>query len=316
MANNAIGGGKIDPQLYCTFESEICTPRKIKLPLGVGGVSWTYTLNHNIQDTYGGQVVQILGVSIDNLTIRGNFAGFDPHWGVDGSGKSRHGDRAWSNSPYASGIVQMAEWFRSYFEQTTQGAYGQQLKTSQRYSEKTMLFTFPARGWRFVMRPTAFPSVVLDNETNAPEWVVQAEFVEDAEQNQAFVSSVTDQAYSQIEQLKEGVGWERNNPLSGWITDDGETYDGITPTDALKKLLDSWEESVWNNFSEDEINDIIAMGYSYPLARLKAAGMKPEDFLSGITAPEGEVEDAITDVSKELQKWFNLSAQLFGDENG
>lgn len=328
MGTNIVGKGGPTPGLHCSFTSAVCDPPTIKLPIGIGGISWTYTLHHKVEDTYGGQVIQILGVSIDNLKIRGNFAYQDPFWGSE-NGVPRYGSLHWDQSDRvdANGIRQMADWFRQYFEATTQGRFGMQSKSNQRYSEKIMLFEFPARGWKIRMRPTNFPSVVVDNETPDPEWTVEADFVEDAEDNQSFVQNVTEEAYGQISQLKEGVGFERNNPFSGWVsagptvgnveTIDGENAIGVLPPDeAIKKLLDSWEDSIWNNYSEEEIADIVAMGYSYPANALKAAGFKPSDFFGG-GEEASEVADPISNVTRELGKWFAMNAALFaGGEDG
>lgn len=313
MEHEGLGGGTPHPLLHCTFFSPVCSPSTIKLPLGIGGVSWTYTLNHKVEDTIGGQVIQILGVSIDNLTIRGNFATPDPHWGIDANGKPRD-KQGWDSGREhiagSNGIRQMADWFRSYFESTTQGAFGQQLKASkQRYQENLMVFEFPARGWKFQIRPTAFPNILVDTKTNNPEWVVNADFVEDLEINRSFIDNVTEQAYAQFEGMREGIGFQHQNPFSAPLN-------SMNYEESITSLLKGWEDSIWNNFSDEEIDIIVNLGYSYPAAAMKAAGWDPRDFMGSGSDPttDEQLAGEIANVAKELQKWFLLNALLDGEE--
>jgi hypothetical protein len=113
-------------------------------------VSWNYNINTQTYDTYGGQVVQVLSVNIDGLTIDGQIGkegpfGIhkqlntvikngvkvkvpvdDPRWG----GKIAYGDWItndqveqynYRHHPKYAGLYQMAEFFSDYFSVSTQG---------------------------------------------------------------------------------------------------------------------------------------------------------------------------------------------------
>jgi hypothetical protein len=302
MSTQIIGEGGHDSRTFCTFNSVVCRPQEIKLPLGIGGISWSYKLNYNAVDTYGGQVVQILGISIENLSIRGNFGGENPQWGEvirNVKGKEvlldRFGDTRWIQQydhPWANGIRQMGDWFRQYFQATTQGELGALSRPGQRFSQKAMVFTFPARGWKFTIRPTDFPQIQIDNQTLNPEWVVQADFVENLESDRSFLDDVTDFAYNQLSEMKVGVGFKRQNPFSEHLNEE------ITNIDLALEILDGWESTIWDGFSEEEIEAMSSLGYSIPANALDQAGVSPKDFEKDMK----ETGEAISDVGKQLAK--------------
>lgn len=268
-----LGTGGIDNNLWCEFFHKDLQPNSIRLPLGVGSVSWEYTLNTSVQDTYGGQVVQILGVSITNLIITGNFGGFDPQWGIDVRKDPRHGDFDWvSTGRYANGLQQMADWFRQYFELTTQG--GENKRGSfQRYNEVAMKFNFPGRGWSFYLRPTSFPSIKMANDNISPEWRVQADFVEEAESDRSFLKDIEKSALERLDDLRVGIGFMKRNPFSEFVN---ET---ITNFDAANQVIEAYQDSVVNGYSDDEIDELVEYGYSFPGSAYKRSGFSVADFI-------------------------------------
>jgi hypothetical protein len=258
-----IGEGGADPRLWCQFQHEDLSPRNIKLTLGPSGVAWEYILNTSVQDTYGGQVIQILGVTVTGLTIKGNFGGIDPQWGADQRGDGsflalrpvdnpnpRFGDYNWiqdPSHPWVNGIQQLADWFRQYFELTTQGGANRR-GAFERYNQQSM---------RFI----------------APEWTVQADFVEEAEYDRSFLRDVEKTALDRLEELKVGIGYRKQNPFSEFIKD------GVSNEEAAFKIIDTYQESVLKGLTEDEIDDLIEFGFSYPGSVYKRAGYNPDDFL-------------------------------------
>lgn len=288
---SVLGTGGVNGDLFCKFEHVDLEPTTITLPLGVSGVTWDYKLNTSVTDTYGGQVIQILGVTVTNLVIEGNFGGPDPDWGAfqrgngsydilgnDADPNSRFSQYRWindSSNPWVNGIVQLGDWFRQYFELTTQGG---QTKTGsfQKYNQKAMTFKFPGRGWNMRIRPTSFPQVLLANDNVAPQWRVEADFVEDFETDRSFVKDVNDLALERLNALKVGIGFKRENPFSEYT---GNT--AITNAEMLNKIIDSYSASVDQGLSNEEIDRLIEYGYSFPGNAYAMAGYKPSDVLNG-----------------------------------
>lgn len=277
-------------RLQCSFSHPNSDPEKITLDLAPSGVTWNYVLNSNVIDTYGGQVVQILGVTVQNLEIKGNFGGIDPQWGVFKRdidyvpntpkfvGKSRwsgEGDEAWkwnNNPQITNGIRQMGEWFREYFVRATQGVgdYGKFAS----FDERVMWFDFPARNWHIPIRPTSFPKIRIANDEVAPEWIVQADFVESFESSREFLTDISSVALGRLNQLKDGIGFRKNNPLSEY------TGDIVQLEDLSGKIIKNYQDSVLNGFSEEEINELISIGFSYPpgvYGRAGEDGAPPEE---------------------------------------
>lgn len=257
-------------RLRCSFSHPSCDPEKITLDLAPSGVTWTYNLNSNVIDTYGGQVVQILGVNVQNLTIKGNFGGPDPQWGVrsmndvynEGDPKFTGFSRwsgtnpwPWVNRVSANGIRQMADWFRQYFTNATQGVGN--YKTFEAFDERVMWFDFPARNWHIPIRPRSFPKVRVSNDEIAPEWIIEADFVESFESSRDFIDDVTTLANERLGSLRAGIGFQKNNPFS-------EFTDISTLEDLATGIIKNYQDSVLNGLSEDEISELITFGFSYP----------------------------------------------------
>jgi hypothetical protein len=290
---NELGTGGYDDRLWCQFYHTDLKPTNIRLPLGVSGVTWEYKLNTSVIDTYGGQVIQILGVSISNLQIKGQFAGPDPTWGAKRGVNNGHmyvldntdnpnprfSQYEWLNEPehpWANGIMQLSDWFRQYFELTTQG--GKTRKGAfEKYNQTVMKFIHPGRGWEFFIRPTSFPQVRLSNDNIAPEWVVEADYVEEFEPGNgnihaSFVNDVEEVALSRLNELKVGVGFQKKNPFSEYLDT------SISNTDLVDKIIKSYQDSVDQGLSDEEIDQLIEYGFSYPGSAFTRAGLNPKDF--------------------------------------
>lgn len=207
------GGGKRDPKLKCQFicESPLMTnqgqPQIIELDLSPTGVSWDYDLRYQIYNTFGGQVVQILGVDIKNVQITGRF-GFESWFGKQFSGSawtSLYQDAngigvdqqyVWKNDPSVkNGLMQMAHWFRAYFSSITQPYYDQY----------PMYFSFPHRGWWWPIRPRVFPNIKFSQEDFAPTWTVEADYLQYL-QDQKIQGDILQVVKDDIGRLTDGVG--------------------------------------------------------------------------------------------------------------
>ena len=71
-ADAYFSGGYYDVSNMCSFHYKRGEETKsIYLIVPPNNISWTYSLRTKVEDTYGGQVIQILGVQIDNFKLRG-----------------------------------------------------------------------------------------------------------------------------------------------------------------------------------------------------------------------------------------------------
>lgn len=196
-------------------------------------IDWSFTLNTSVQDTYAGQVVQILSVNFDKLTIGGQFGKEGPRGAtrgpVDSQGNRKilrrsqfnnnlEGVRDYSGSGgyYSNGLTQMTEYFTRYFKLASQGT-----SKNDNYDEKPMTIKYNgAQGvatgvsgaegsveqWRGY--PVSFPSYARSNANFAPKWLVEFQVYEAP-------SSVKNlQLRREIDRLKEGVGYKPNSEFS------------------------------------------------------------------------------------------------------
>jgi hypothetical protein len=267
------GTGGISPKLFCTFRHPKLNPVEIKLPLGVNGVKWTYQLRHNVISTIGGQVFQILGANVGTITIKGQF-GMAGMWGLDAkkdyrgplvNGTIPPGALDWQDSTdiNRNGLVQMGLWFRQYFLRETQGS----AKIIQgSFEEEAIEFSFPARNWNFLIRPTSFPQVRFANDNTAPEWLVEADVVEPYERHEGtkkFTQEVDKFAREDLASLKAGLGYRRLNPFSDPLADPDLLANNYDPVELAKKVAESYSDYV-QNFGADEIEELIYQGFSSP----------------------------------------------------
>lgn len=187
QANNENGLPVTDGRSGVIFEyTDGNGTHTLKLRLDPYEVGWTYNVITNVVDTYGGQVVQVLGINIGTLTIKGRF-GKETPWGavVENGIRKPLGELKDSNiwdyeaasGPYGVGLTQMTTFFREYFAVSTQG---QDAQTGPgHYVQIPMILRYPNRQW--LITPFEFPSYRRSKEDFAPEWMVNAYVIERAD---------------------------------------------------------------------------------------------------------------------------------------
>jgi hypothetical protein len=135
---------------------------------GIDSASWAYGINTATFPTYGGEVVQILSVYIDNITITGTV------------------------STYRQ-MELIYQFFSRYLQKstagTTQGAAASaSIQTdSGAYNLEPVIFTYPTRGWSFRLYPTRLPGFHYGGDVVTPTWQVQC-FVEDDSPDLSLIS--------------------------------------------------------------------------------------------------------------------------------
>lgn len=148
---------------------DIVTPDGLILPLtiptGADELAWSYGLNTQTFPTYGGEVVQILSVYIDDVTVKGTLANF----------------------------TQMEEiygWFLNFIQMASQGATGPKPYNNylgaddpgegEAYNTAPVSMSYLERGWSWKVIPKGLPGFRYGRDVVAPEYeltcaVVQAD---------------------------------------------------------------------------------------------------------------------------------------------
>lgn len=126
------------------------SPEPLNVWVKPNAVQWSYGLNTANYPTYGGEVIQILSVFIDDMTITGNTRSY----------------REMEN---------IFRWFTNYIQRATQGTTGQ---GADGYDSNPVKMTYPERGWQFEIIPKALPSFKYGRDLTVPEWTMQAAVVE------------------------------------------------------------------------------------------------------------------------------------------
>lgn len=117
---------------------------------GADEIGWAYALNVAEFPTYGGEVVQILSVYIDDLTIEGTVRQYPD-------------------------VEEIYEFFMQYFTIATQGSSA---ASADKYSQVPMIMEYAHRGWRFEIQPLEAPGFTYATETVAPKWQIKAHMVD------------------------------------------------------------------------------------------------------------------------------------------
>lgn len=268
-------GGGYDLGNRCLFQyvSEGKT-KKLGLIVPPSNITWNYSLRTKIENTYGGQVIQILGVQIDNFKLKGyvpvGFWGeeWKERWNEQLGRKERYIDNNYIDSPAQTqyylesenpddrrknGLVHMANFFRDFFAE----------KTQNNFSIKNMEFFYPHYGWTdnksIKLIPISFPRVRIANNEVLPEWELECSVVEHLSSH--FVSQVSSKGLNQLQTnkaLKEGIGFKE---FIEW-SDPSATTD-ISVSEQARNLGASVANFL-TQFNPQESESLAQAGFSYP----------------------------------------------------
>jgi len=204
--------------------------KELFLRLSPTQVSWTYNLNTKITNTYGGQVVQILGINYDKLIIEGRFGLEGPH-GMMPDGKRPKNIWDYSKGEgkpqdYRIGLTQMTSYFKDYFSVASQGiSSSPSTRLSGNFNQAPMIVTYtgyidPDEGnlntlsthntktGMWSVYPTSFPSYSRSIDEFSPQWKIEFE-VEEADRNADPVSTI-----SAVDRIRDGVGYDSSRQYS------------------------------------------------------------------------------------------------------
>lgn len=259
-------------------------------------VEWDFNLVTNTVPTYAGEVVQVLAINFNRLTIEGQF-GKEGVWGaVQSGGKlnkrpvSEYRDFKRAGT-LGIGLTQMTEFFQRYFAIASQG---HDARVEGHYNQQPMTLTYDGasdigieldRGESWQVYPVNFPSYSRSVEDFAPKWRVECQIHEAP----ASISTVTQKdVVSQLnstdkDAFRPGVGYRPFNPFSdpfegtAGFSRNARDFDNLSPSQRLAllsearkeanenadKLYDKWR-SMLPAYDDDTLNRLILIGGSMP----------------------------------------------------
>jgi hypothetical protein len=142
------------PRIY--FEHDYAG--ELTIDNGLDHADWSYGVNFATFPTYGGEVVQILSVYIDDLTLGGTLATYRQ-----------------AESIYT--------YFATYFQAATQGKAqptSGDLTTGSSYNLQPVYFYYPERQWSFKLYPMGAPGFVYDRDNAVRTWQVKCHVIDDS----------------------------------------------------------------------------------------------------------------------------------------
>jgi hypothetical protein len=118
-------------------------------------VQWAYGLNTVTFPTYSGEVVQILSVFIDNLTVVGELSSYQE-------------------------MENIYTYFANYFTLASQGTGTATNAGTNAYNQLPMTMDYHPRNWSFQIQPLTAPGFAYGLEVVVPQWGISAHIVDDA----------------------------------------------------------------------------------------------------------------------------------------
>ena len=272
--NGYFKGGSYDPENRCAFSYESVVQedtRVLTLLTPPDQITWKYSLRTKVIDTYGGQVVQILGVQIDDFNLSGQIP--TGAWGKSQASPSgeivdnldnleedayypdSNGSKLKnSSSAVKNGLVHVANFFRDFFTE----------KTQYEYSVKNMFFHYPHYDWKIPIIPLQFPQVKIANTEIFPQWQLQCSVVEHLASHwigQVATSKPLKAKFD--EDIQYGIGFTKFIKWSEMIGSPEDLLNESWVSDQAKDLGESYKNFV-ENFDPSDPDVLSNAGFSYP----------------------------------------------------
>lgn len=199
---------------------------------GADAIKWSYTLNTASWPTYAGEVVQILSVAIDDVTIIGTLHSYEE-------------------------MENIYSYFLEYIQIASQGKGADPKAGTTAYNQLPMTMRYPARNWTMRVIPKTLPGFRKGRDVVAPQWRVQAHIVDDYADVEELKNLVLEGVSVQGEdfELTGEIGYNPHNPWSDPFPENKGRVD-FDPDktrevwnhygDYFSKIIPSWLE---NDFS-------------------------------------------------------------------
>lgn len=186
--------------------------RSLVINTGLNEINWGYQLNTANYPTYGGEVIQILSVFIDDLSIEGDVRGYGE-------------------------MEDIYKFFAEYMVVASQGGG---------FNQQPMKMTYSQRNWTFFIQPLTIPGFIYSRDTVAPNWKMTAHVYDDSRPNnyqslQEIVASKLQETFKGEEFSLEGIismaaADPANNPFSAPGAFKNEKFTGATQSQIENQL--------------------------------------------------------------------------------
>lgn len=188
----------------------------LRLGVNPDQIVWSYGLNTQNYPTFGGEVVQILSMFIEDMTITGTVGSYRK-------------------------MEAIYQWFVAYMQTSTQG-HGSKGK-GQAFDTTPVTFYYPRRGWKFLIQPKTAPGFRYGKDVVAPTWSIQAAVVESPEsfeqliKTEAEMNAMQDPSFKPFGTATAQIGFHEFNP---WTTPNtGKDYKKGATQDYYSEYADA-----------------------------------------------------------------------------
>lgn len=168
-------------------------------------VRWNFKMKADDTKSLGGKVIQVMGVTLSDITMKGQFA----------PDRTKGDTEAW----------QQQMRFRSYIESLSEAA-----ETARGGRAKPLKFRYPPRNWDFNVFVKSLTPYHMSEDTISEQWEVVLFPVDGG--SREVIDGIKD---LYIKRLMDGVGWKRtdyNGPTQAEID---QRLDGLSPAEYMRK---------------------------------------------------------------------------------
>lgn len=193
----------------------------LTIETGLDIANWGYNLNTAVFPTYGGEVVQILSVYIDDLKLSGSVATY-------------------------SQCEAIYSYFASYFQIATQGRVAKPHPGQSSYNTDPVSFVYPEREWDFKIYPMSAPGFSYNWDAVTRQWQLVAHVIDASPDLDPIKDSIKNQVIQQqldgFARINGEISPDSGNPE----TNPFQTYDQAAEvtTAAVKKNSDYYNSLI------------------------------------------------------------------------
>lgn len=212
---------------------------------GIDDIRWGYNLNTATFPTYGGEVVQILSVFIDDLWMGGTLATYDQ-------------------------VLAVYQYFGRFMQIATQSNVPNPVPGQSSYDLQPMTFTYPHRNWSFQIYPLTAPQFYYGADVIAPTWQLTAHVIDDSPDLDLIKDGIQALVVTQLVNgavPDQSTGFVGQNSLTGQISpqqgnpdsDPFETYDSnLGNAPALISSMADYYNSLLPSYLQNGLEQIDA----------------------------------------------------------
>jgi hypothetical protein len=225
---------------------------------GADSIKWSYSLNTVSYPTYGGEVVQILSVAINDVNVMGTCRSY-------------------------AQMEDIYSYFLEFVQIVTQGRGSDPTAGVSSYNQQPMTMQYVNRDWTFKIVPRALPEFRKGREVVAPEWRMSAYMVDDSYDLQELQDLVR-MGYSlhgEEFELTGGIGYTAANPFSDPFTDGKGGQEHFDPDktraawedvgDYYNKIIPSWLQGDFDSLTQNFSASPAFLNWGHPSESDKSA---------------------------------------------